>query len=297
MNAVPRLLCVLFADVAGSTALYEKLGDAEAKRAIERCLHRIERASVAYRGRLIKTIGDEAMVVFETAEEGFLAACEMQQKIEDLPPAAGNKLAIRVGFHFGEVIEQGGDVFGDTVNTASRLAALAKAGQVITGGDTVKRLPLPCLASVRQLDNVTIKGKAESVQLWEALWRGGEELTLVPNHFAPTRPLEFKLRLRHGEQELFVGEQRAAVVLGRDTGSDMVINDPRASRSHARIELRRDKFVLVDQSTNGTYISNETDGKYAVKREEAILRGRGRLSFGQPWKEGVPDFVDYVVIE
>lgn len=297
MNPASRPLCVLFADVSGSTTLYEKLGDAEAKRAVERCLNRIERAAVAYRGRLVKTIGDEALVVFGTAEEGFLAACEMQQKIEDLPPVSGRKLAIRVGFYFGEVIEQQGDVFGDTVNTAARLVALAKPGQVITGDQTVKQLPLPCLASVRQLDSVNVKGKTEALQLWEALWRGSEELTLVPNHFAPTRPMEFKLRLKHGDEELFVGETRVNVTLGRDTDCDLVIADPRASRSHARIELRRDKFVLIDQSTNGTFIATEADGSYAVKREETTLRGRGRLSFGQPYKESVPDYVDYVVIE
>lgn len=297
MDAAPRSLCVLFADVSGSTMLHEKLGDAEARRAIERCLNRIERAITAYHGRLVKTIGDEALAVFDSAEEGFLAACEMQQKIDHLPPAAGHKLAIHVGFYFGEVIAQQGDVFGDTVNTAARLVALAKPGQIITGDETVKHLPLPCLASVRQLDSVILKGKADTLQLWEALWRGGEELTLVPSHFAPTQPMDLKLRLHHGNSDVFVGEQRAQVTLGRDSSCHIVIGDPRASRLHARIELRRDKFVLIDQSTNGTYIASGSDGKYVVKREETILRGRGRLSFGQPWQEGVPDYVDYVVIE
>ena len=297
MSAETRTLCVLFADVAGSTSLYEKLGDAEAKRAIERCLNRVERASTAYRGRVVKTIGDEAMVAFATAEEGLLAASEMQQKIEALPPVSGNKLAIRVGFCAGEVIEQNGDVFGDTVNTAARFVALAKPGQVITGAGTVKQLPLPCLASVRQLDSVNVKGKLESVQLWEVLWRGGEELTLVPNHFAPTRPMEIRLRLRHGGEDIFVSEKRATLLLGRDVASDMVIRDPRASRSHARIELRRDKFVLVDQSTNGTFIATESEGSYAVRREETILRGRGTLTFGHAYQEDIPDFVDYVVLE
>ena len=124
-----------------------------------------------------------------------------------------------------------------------------------------------------------------------------EEQMLVPNHFAPTRPMQFKLRLRHGAAELFVAEQRNTVTLGRDKHSDLVIGDPRASRHHAKIELRQDKFVLTDQSTNGTYISTEADGSHAVKQAEAVLHGRGRISFGQACKEGIPDFVDYIVID
>src|SRR5215510_12465213 len=101
METATRALCVLFADVCGSSALYETLGDAEARRAVERCLNRSERAAVAHRGTLIKTIGDEALIVFDAAEQAFFAACEMQQKVDDLPPVSGNKLSIHVGFHFG----------------------------------------------------------------------------------------------------------------------------------------------------------------------------------------------------
>ena len=90
-----RSLAVLFADVAGSSALYERLGDAEALRAVERCLNRVERAAASYGGRLIKTIGDGAMIVFDSAETGLLGACEMQQRVGDLPPVSGVKLAVR----------------------------------------------------------------------------------------------------------------------------------------------------------------------------------------------------------
>ena len=292
-----RALCVLFADVCGSSALYETLGDAEARRAVERCLNRIERAAVAHRGALIKTIGDEALIVFDAAEQAFLAACEMQRKVDDLPPVSGNKLAIHIGFHFGDVVEDRGDVFGSTVNTAARLVALAKAGQIITDDGTVQQLPPSCVASMRQLDSTTVKGRSAVLQLWEALWRGAEELTLIPNHFAPTRQLEFQLRLSYDASEIFVGRGRPKVTLGRGDECDLVVRDPRASRAHARIELRHDKFVLVDNSTNGTYITGNDEKSFAVKREETVLRGKGRISFGRRWKEGLPDVVDYVVIE
>ena len=138
---VERNLCVLFADVSGSTRLYEKLGDKEALHAVERCINRMTRATEQFKGRVIKTIGDEVMAVFDSAEAGMDAASSMQQRVDDLPPVRGIKLAIRVGFHFGPAIEEAKDVFGDTVNTAARMAGLAKAGQIITTADSVAALP------------------------------------------------------------------------------------------------------------------------------------------------------------
>ncbi len=132
-----RYLCVLFGDVSGSTRLYEKLGDKEALHAVERCLNRMTRATEQFKGRVVKTIGDEVMAVFDSAEAGMEAACSMQQRVGDLPPVRGIKLAIRVGFHFGPAIEEATDVFGDTVNMAARMAGLAKAGQIITTAETV----------------------------------------------------------------------------------------------------------------------------------------------------------------
>ena len=57
-----------------------------------------------------------------------------------------------------------------------------------------------------------------------------------------------------------------------------------ASRLHARIERRRDKFVLIDQSTNGTYVTLEGEKEILLRREELILRGRGHISFGHTYQ-------------
>jgi class 3 adenylate cyclase len=298
MPVTSRPLCVLLADVPGSGALREKLGDVEAGRAIQRCLNRIERAAAACGGRLARADDDKAMVLlFDSAEQGFLAARDMQQKIEDLPPVRGDKLAIRVAFCFGDVTEQIDDVAGDAMIIATRLLALAKPMQILTEEAAIKVLPAHCLTSVGRLGSICVKGIANLVQLWEVFWRGGEELVAVPDRFAPTQPSEFKLRLRHGEKEIFVGAKRTAMTLGRDNKSDLVIGDPRTSRRHARIELRHDRFVLIDHSTNGTYIASDADSGYAVKGDEAVLRGRGRISFGFPYQPGIADYVDYAVID
>lgn len=280
MNAkAERNLCVLFADVSGSTRLYEKLGDKEALHAVERCLNRMTRATEQFKGRVVKTIGDEVMAVFDSAEAGMDAACSMQQRVDDLPPVSGIKLAIRVGFHFGPAIEEGGDVFGDTVNTASRMAGLAKAGQIITTGDTVAALPALLQQSTREIDALSVKGKAEAVRVCEVIWQESDDLTMKSASVTPA-PAATRLVVRHGGEEKVLDASHGVCSLGRDAACDIIITDRRASRSHARIERRRDKFVLIDQSTNGTYVTFDGEAEFALKREEVILRGKGRISFG-----------------
>ena len=281
-----RNFCVIFADVSGSTRLYEKLGDKEALHAVERCINRMTRATEQFHGRVIKTIGDEVMSVFDSAEEGMEAACSMQQRVDDLPPVSGIKLAIRVGFHFGPAIEDAKDVFGDTVNMAARMAGLAKAGQIITTGETVGLLPTLLQQSTREIDALSIKGKAEDVRVCEVLWQESDDLTMKSGSVAPAAAAA-RMIVRHGGEEQVLDAGHSVFFLGRDAASDVIINDRRASRSHARIERRRDKFVLIDQSTNGTYVTFAGEVEFALKREEVILRSKGHISFGHAYDTGV----------
>ena len=296
--------CLLFADVAGSTRLYERLGDQNALRAVELCLQTAARALAQYRGRVVKTIGDEIMAVFPSAGEGLLAACEIQQQLHALPSIGGEALAIRVGCHWGPVIEEAGDFFGDTVNTAARLGALAKAGQVLTSADTLAAVAELLRLRSRVLEPLALKGKQEPLAIVELLWQGSEENMTLLAESPRGRPAQaLVLSLRHGERRWLLNGEKPSLSLGRDAGSELVIADGRASRSHARIELRQQHFVLVDCSTNGTYVVTSVgngaggDGHgILLRREETVLHGSGRLSFGQPWQAGV-ECVEFQVLE
>ena len=285
--AESREICVVFADVSGSTSLYEKLGDAGALAAIDRCIAAMTRATQLNKGRVVKTIGDEVMAVFDSAAQGFQAASEMQQRIDELPPPAPDvKLAIRAGFHFGPALLENNDVFGDTVNTAARMAGLAKAGQIITTAETVAVLPELLRQSCREIDALAVKGKADNVNVCEVIWQEGAELTMMSTRMAPAAPMDTRLRLQHDGETLLLGPARPAITLGRDPASGIAIRDPRASRLHAKIERRRDRFVLVDMSSNGTYVTFADEAEIALKREEVILRSSGRIVFGHAWTEG-----------
>src|SRR6185369_3792473 len=149
----------MFADVSGSTSLYEKLGDQRALAAIEAVLSELRKSTVLQSGHVVKTIGDEVMAVFPSVDAAMQAACDMQVRVAAIPQGDGARLAIRVGFHFGPAIEEKGDYFGDEVNTAARMAGLAKSGQIITSGPTVDALSPLLKASTREIDALQVKGK------------------------------------------------------------------------------------------------------------------------------------------
>ena len=134
---------VLFADVAGSTALYEVLGDERAFALVENCLQTMSACTTEVHGRVVKTIGDAVMSVFKDADDAAAAAAEMQFRVDKLGPAVGVRLGVRVGFHFGPVVERDNDVFGDTVNLASRLSGARRCRQDLGRESRVQGCRLP----------------------------------------------------------------------------------------------------------------------------------------------------------
>jgi class 3 adenylate cyclase len=278
----PQQSAVLFADVSGSTKLYETAGDAVAVIAIDNCIAVFTRATQESGGRVIKTIGDEVMSVFGSATDAAGAAIDMQTGVDEMAPVAGSKLGIRIGFHYGPLVDRDGDVFGDTVNLAARLTGLATRGQIITSRETADLLTPMLRSSCRELYSIQVKGKAQEVKLCEVLWQTSEEATTMASLRTMTRvERRSQLVLRYGDAVIMVRSDRPTVTLGRDQAADLVIRERMASRAHGKIELRRDKFVLVDHSANGTFVQPEGSQEILLRREELTLNGKGRIAFGQ----------------
>ncbi len=134
---------------------------------------------------------------------------------------------------------------------------------------------------MREVDVLTVKGKDKDIVISELTWQDNADLTTLS-----TRPKlrAARLELVHGTHALELGPATSTLTLGRDAQNDIVIADRLASRLHARIERRRDRFVLVDQSSNGTFVTVEGEGEIQLRREEMMLRGRGHISFGHPYQ-------------
>ena len=272
---------VLFADVSGSTKLYETAGDAVAHAAIEKCVNLMREKTVNAKGRVIKTIGDEVMSAFATADQAADAAIEMQSAISEMPPVGTTQIGIRIGFNHGPVVEREGDVFGDAVNLAARLAGVATKGQIITARDTVMLMSPMLKAATRAITTIQVKGKAQEIQVYELIWQQSEDMTTLASQKSVYKPKNAKLRLVVQGADVILSSERPAVALGRDASADLVIKERMASRAHGKIERRLDKFILTDHSANGTFITIEGDKEIVLRREEFTLRGHGWIAFGQ----------------
>jgi len=289
-------LAVLFADICGSTALYDSLGDDLARRLLARCIATMVSEITVHNGTLIKTIGDEIMCIFPSAEAAMHAACAMQSTVENRL-IDGHQMHIRIGFHYGDVILESGDIFGATVNVAARVAAITRAGQIMTTLDTVNALPPDLWGKTRQVMRAEFKGKQEhfdiSIVIWEQDDMRSTRIGIPAFRKSPYNNSELILRYR--EQSLKVNKERISVVLGRGEVCDIIVQNDFASRQHVRVELRFGKFIIVDQSTNGTYIRFSDGNVVHIKREEIILQGSGSISLGQSYSEHPSELVEFSI--
>jgi class 3 adenylate cyclase len=283
---------ILFVDISGSTQLYEQLGDAQALARVEACLRLLQTVTEELAGRVVKSTGDGLMCAFDDAPAALQAARGMQVRVFEQHALGGPALAIHVGCHYGPTIESGGDFYGDAVNVAARVAGVAKVGQIIATQDVVARLDRPLRDKTRMLDRVAVKGKREPVEIHELVWQDSEELTMLGTRLTEERVP--RLRLAFGGRELwFDGSGKGAVTLGRDATCDIVLDDRKASRQHAKIERRRDKFVLVDHSSNGTFVQIAGEAEMGLRREELILRRRGRIALGHRTSDPEASVVEF----
>ncbi len=290
-------MAVLFADVSDSTRLYESLGDTAAFGNVREVIGLLKGITEAFGGRVVKTIGDGLMCAFPAADAAASAAGEMHRQIAQRPPLkSGKHLTIRVGFHFGPVIQDGDDVFGDSVNVAARMAGLALPGQALTDDATVAALSEQLRGSTRPINALPVKGKAEEVEVHELLWQadGDRTVTVIPGRPAKSVTVPGggpSIRLTHqGKETTF----KDTIYFGREAaGNHVVITNPMASRRHAKIELRASKFVLVDQSSNGTFVVLGNNVEQRLKREEMILYSSGRFAFGHSTAEPGAEVVEF----
>jgi adenylate cyclase len=284
---------VLFADVSGSTKLYETAGDQVAKAAIDECVRIMRERTEAAKGRVIKTMGDEVMASFPSADAAADAAIQMQEAINELKPVGNSKIGIRIGFNFGPIVVQAdGDIFGDAVNVAARLSHVAVKGQIITARDTVLGMAPMLKSATRKITSISIKGKANEVEVYELMWQQSEDATTMAASGSIYKKSKTVLRLVLQGKEYLLADDLTSVSMGRDTTAELVIKDRMASRSHGKIERRLDKFVLTDHSANGTFVMVDGDREIVLRREEFTLRAKGWIAFGQS-KTTATDILEY----
>jgi len=273
---------IMFCDVVGSSGLYTRLGNDKAKELIDEALSIMCSISEQLEGHVIKTLGDEAMLEFDTAEQACEAAIAIGLKLKTI------KIAMRTGIDCGEVLYSKNDVFGDTVNDAAHLARLAQPNQVVLTSECMDSLS-PWLAhQCEAFDRVQLKGASEKNIVYRLCWDmnardsvdatrvGQTAMNLESTLSGPCLMVEFNGTVTD------LKASSTPLVIGRDPEyADICLADQKTSRRHCSIYFYRGKFVLEDHSTNGSYLQFSSNDELYLRRESVPLTGSGRISLGQ----------------
>jgi len=295
-------LVILFADISGSTKMYETLGDRVTYECITESLGHISRQVEAHQGVIVEVIGDEILSYFHKAEDAFDCACEIQIHFSNFLTSHGHPMKIHIGFYQGPVKMHLNHPYGDSVNVAARLTSLAKNGQIITTANTITSLSPDKKSRCRPFRYVKVKGKSDPLDTMEVMWDFQDSTMFL------TRSPQGEIRVEAAEAEFnFRGtrfritQQETPVTLGRSEENTIVIPSNAVSRTHARIEYRYGELVFIDHSTNGSFITTipgrrTQDGlNIHLHHREWTMAGQGSISFGKPGSWDVSTDINFIV--
>jgi adenylate cyclase len=267
-------MAVLFADVCDSTRLYEVLGDAAALALTGDCIRRIIDATGHYGGTVVKTMGDGALCTFASSDDAYCTAVHVQEALR------GASLKVRIGFHIGPVIVTDDDVFGATVNLASRLAAMASPGEVLMSRSCADALHPAYRSNTQRVKSAFMKGSVDAVEIYRTLG-DPENVTIAVGQLRHT--LEKRvgiLTLTYRDWQSTLDETTGPMLIGRDPGCGLIVQSDWASRRHATLEIQNSRFTLTDHSTNGTFCLDDAQRLQVLKRQATYLLTSGIISLG-----------------
>ena len=291
-------VAIVFADVVGSTQLYDKFGDTKASETVALCLDVMKDATYQFNGTVIKTIGDEVMSTFETVDDAMGAAVMMQTRVTSETRDSGIPVTIRIGCHYGPVVQEQNDIFGAAVHTANRMTSQAKAKQIVISGFTVEQMSPELKRQTRQIDVATVRGRLDEVALYELVWQPDEATSMLPTLEWENRDRRAsRLLINFRDSTIELSDRRKSINLGRADDNDLVVKGNLISRIHAKIEMRRGKFVLIDQSTNGTFIQNVRGQETLIRRDSMELGDEGTIGLGRAEEPGSNLAIHYKLID
>jgi class 3 adenylate cyclase len=279
---------ILFADLRGSTGLYETLGNAEATSVVTHCVAALAPPVAQRGGTVVKTLGDGLMAVFPTPVAAVQAAMQMHEVLADIAArghergaSAGLRaLRLQVAVARGEVVEMAGDCFGDAVNVAARLLDHASDSETLVTEAVFGALGNKLQTRFRSLDQMVLRGRVEPVQVYVLGGRrSGDSAATQFGGVAPAVEPD-GVRLMWLDQNRVYASQQMPVVLGRSPQATYCVDDSRVSRSHARLDWHGGSFQLSDLSYNGTYVRFGDGEIVSLRRGSCLLHGKGAIGLG-----------------
>ena len=277
---------VVFADLVGSTGIFERLGDETAGRFVTQLTTALSKTFEQHNGRVVKLLGDGLFVVFPEERDALTACIAIQKRLIDkplVPGGLGSPVQMQMGMEAGEVVEIEGDCYGDAVNCAARLADLAGADQILTTQRVRDAAGAEHQTQLRSLGPMYLRGKAEATEVFRMQWeleRENDATVMGVSMFKPASSHAY-LELSAGGQTVKLEPRGERMTLGRSATASLFINDSRVSRIHATVEWRGGQYVLSDVSSFGTwvYMGNQAE-PVVLRRTECYLVGNGVIALG-----------------
>jgi class 3 adenylate cyclase len=276
---------VVFADLVGSTGIFERLGDETAGRFVTQLTTALSRSFEQHRGRVVKLLGDGLFVVFQAESDAIAACVGIQKRLQETPiyPGGNGKpVQMQMGVESGEVVEIEGDCYGDAVNSAARLADLAGAEQILTTGRVREALGPDLRSKLRSLGPMFLRGKSEQTEVYRVQWQPERDTdaTMMGASMFKASP-NAHLELTCAGQTFRLDPNGASLTLGRAATATLSINDSRVSRVHAVVDWKGGHFILNDQSSFGTWVyMGGGNTPLVLRRTECYLVGSGLITLG-----------------
>lgn len=291
-------LAVLFADVSGSTRLYEQFGDVVARADLAACIELLADISTGLEGETLKTIGDEIMCGFEDPIKAALCAAEMQaglRRASDEDAFKMGQLHIKIGWHYGAVNWRGEELIGEAPIAAQQVIGMAKADEILTTRRSIDELPPAMFPNWHTLDHIESEAWTGALEVCKIPWeQSGEETQISSIPLAQLMPTSTAaLKLDYKGASFQVDATNTRCVIGRGKNADLRVNGNFTSRQHAEITYRNGRFSLRDESVNGMVVVSADGEIKRLRREEGVLTGSGVLGFGAPPDEDPDGAVNF----
>jgi len=284
-----RTITVMFTDIKGSTAYFEKYGDVAGLMMVHQCNDMLRQIVEKHGGRVVKTIGDAIMATFEDPAESVQAAIEMQHALIEFnaPKPEQDHVFIRIGLNHGSGIVKSNDVFGDVVNVASRVESVALPEQIVISDTLNQQVAKLGRFKLSHLGRFALKGKEGDRDLFEVTWSEGKSVRPAAAHTMVASPKASvvlpKFRLQHIRKDGSVGSEHemkdGKLTVGRTEGDLKFPSDQQLSALHARFETDKGQLLVEDigPEKKGVYV--RLIATYMLQDGDVLMMGRRAFRF------------------
>jgi TolB-like protein/class 3 adenylate cyclase len=272
-----RLVAVLAADVAG----YSRLMGADEEGTLDR-LKAVRKAVVdptitSHRGRIVKTTGDGMLVEFASAVDAARSAVEVQRSMAEQNTVVpqDQRIEFRIGIHVGDIIIDENDIFGDGVNIAARLEAIAEPGGVCLSDDAYRQIRGKVEIAYDDLGPQTLKNILEPMRAWRVRLGGQGSAAVKPvslAHQAPTLALPDKPSIAVLPFQNMSGDPE------QEYFADGVVEDIITALSRVKwlfVIARNSSFTYKGKAVDIRQIGRELGVRYVL--EGSVRKGGNRV--------------------